>query len=43
MNDPHTPLGTICEFQLIWTNRKPDVLYLIAKPVDTPITLYTTW
>ena len=41
-NDPHTPLSTVCEFQLIWTNRKGDVPYLITKTVDILITLYAT-
>ena len=29
-------LNTFCEFQLIWTSRNGDVLYLIMKPVDIP-------
>ena len=40
MNDPHAPLSTFCEFQLIQINRKGDVLFLIMKPVVSLITLY---
>ena len=41
MNDPHTPLSTFCDFQLIQTNRIQDVPYLGMKLVDILITLYT--
>ena len=43
MNDPHTPLSIFCEFQLNQTNRKGDVPYLIANPVDIHVSLYTRY
>ena len=43
MNVNHTPMSTLSKFQINRINRKPDVLSFIAKPINTHVTLYTSY